>query len=84
MCNVIEYDLSKYKELVEGLGEASIDVEAALDDFPVDTDQHWNDRYNAARRTRDVENEGRAIASHWGPPEPISGAPGQVDGSGVR
>ena len=45
MCNVIEYDLSKYKELVEALGEASIDVEAALDDFPIN--------YGPAPRTTD-------------------------------
>ena len=57
LCNVIDYDLTSYKNLLERLGEASLEVEAALDDFPAGSNQHRNDRYNATRRTRDVESE---------------------------
>ena len=59
MCNVIDYDLTAYRNLVDKLGEASLDVEGVLDEFPMGSSQHLNDRYNASRRTCDaqVENE---------------------------
>ena len=57
VCNIIDYDLDKYRRLVDELGEASLSVEAALDDLPANAEQHSNDIYNATRRTRDVENE---------------------------
>ena len=33
LCNAAEYELDKYKELVEKLGEASLEVDATLDQF---------------------------------------------------
>ena len=57
LCNVIDYDLAKYKELMDKLGDASLEVEAVLNEFPVGSDKHVNDRFNASRRTRDIEVE---------------------------
>ena len=57
VCNAKEYDMSKYKELMDKLGEASLDIEAVLDDFPHGSNHHQQDRYNATRRTRDIDNE---------------------------
>ena len=55
--NVVEYDLAQYKDLVKSLGKASTNVKSTLDEFPDNADQHSNDRFNTARRTRDVQNE---------------------------
>ena len=57
VCNIIEYDLSKYKDLMDKLGEASLEVEALLDEFPHGSQHHLQDRYNATRRTRDIHME---------------------------
>ena len=57
VCNAMEYDLTKYKLLMDKLGEASLDVESTLDEFPSGSHHHQRDRYNASRRTRDIENE---------------------------
>ena len=57
ICNAVEYDLTKYKLLMDKLGEASLDVESTLDEFPRGSNHHQQDRYNASRRTRDIENE---------------------------
>ena len=57
LCNIVEYDLGKYRSLLDQLGEASVDIEEVLDDFPVEATQHKNDMFNASRRTRDIENE---------------------------
>ena len=57
LCNVQEYDLTKYKDLVEQLGEMSLEIECTLDEFPVGSTEHRNDRYNATKRTRDMQNE---------------------------
>ena len=42
---------------MDKLGEASLDVESTLDEFPRGSHHHQQDRYNASRRTRDIENE---------------------------
>ena len=34
ICNAKEYDLAKYKELMDKLGDASLDIESVLDEFP--------------------------------------------------
>ena len=57
VCNVIEYELTKYKELMDKLGEASLEVESVLDDFPSGSHQPQRERYNATRRTRDIHME---------------------------
>ena len=57
LCNIVDYDLKKYRELLDQLADASIEVEATLDDFPAGAPQHLNHRYNASRRTRDTANE---------------------------
>ena len=57
ICNVVEYDLGKYKELVERLGEASLDIESTLDTFPAGAPEHTNDRFNQDRRNRDIQHE---------------------------
>ena len=57
LCNVREYELGKYKGLMDQLGEASLDIEAVLDEIPAGSHHHQQDRYNATRRTRDIQNE---------------------------
>ena len=57
VCNVIEYELTKYKELMDKLGEASLEVESVLDDFPTGSHHPQRERYNATRRTRDIHME---------------------------
>ena len=57
LCNVIEYDLDNYRQLVEKLGEASLEIEADLDDFPAGAQEHSNDRFGPDRRERDIRNE---------------------------
>ena len=57
ICAIAEYDLKRYRDLVDALGDASLEVEAVLDDFPAGAEQHRNDRYNATRRTRDIQYE---------------------------
>ena len=55
--DIIEYDLTDYKGLLERLEEISLEIEAVLDDFPAKSDKHVNDRYNLDRRSRDARNE---------------------------
>ena len=57
LCNAAEYDLTRYKTLMDKLGDASLDVESTLDEFPRGSSQHLQDRYNASRRTRDIQCE---------------------------
>ena len=57
LCNAAEYDLAKYKTLMDKLGDASLDVESTLDEFPRGSQHHLQDRYNASRRTRDIQYE---------------------------
>ena len=57
LCVIAEYDLKKYRELLDKLGDASVDIESVLDEFPLGAEQHKNDRYNASRRTRDTMME---------------------------
>ena len=57
LCNAAEYELDKYKELVEKLGEASLEVDAVLDQFPAGAEEHSNGRFNQARRERDIRCE---------------------------
>ena len=54
LCNIAEYELDKYKDLVEKLGEASLEVDAVLDQFPAGSEEHVNGRFNQARRERDI------------------------------
>ena len=56
-CNAAEYDLTRYKSLMDELGDASLDVESTLDEFPRGSQHHLQDRYNASRRTRDIQYE---------------------------
>ena len=49
--------MAKYKELMDKLGDASLDIESVLDEFPTGSHHHQQDRYNASRRTRDTLNE---------------------------
>ena len=55
--DIIEYDLSEYKRLLERLEDASLEIEAVLDEFPARSEKHCNDRYNIDRRDRDARNE---------------------------
>ena len=57
LCNAAEYDLEKYKELVERLGEASLEVDATLDQFPPGSVERTNDRFNQERREKDIRAE---------------------------
>ena len=57
LCVIAEYDLRKYRELLDKMGDASLEIEAVLDEFPTGAEQHRNDRYNATRRTRDTQYE---------------------------
>ena len=57
LCNAAEYNLTKYKTLMDELGDASLDVESTLDEFPRGSQHHLQDRYNASRRTRDIQYE---------------------------
>ena len=57
ICNAKEYNLGKYKELMDKLGDASLDIESVLDEFPTGSHHHQQNRYNATRRTRDTLNE---------------------------
>ena len=57
LCNPTDYDISKYKQLLEQLDDVSAEIEATLDEFPAGAEQHSNDRYGKARRDRDVANE---------------------------
>ena len=54
ICNAADYELDKYKELIEKLGEASLEVDATLDQFPAGSTVHANDRFNQGRRERDL------------------------------
>ena len=53
-CNLMSYDITKYRELLEKLEEASLEIETTLDDFPAGADQHSNERFSQARQTRDL------------------------------
>ena len=57
ICNIADYDLGKYRQLLEKLGDCSLEIESVLDDFPAEASQHSNDRFNKDRRERDVRNE---------------------------
>ena len=57
ICNAAEYELDKYKDLIEKLGEASLEVDATLDQFPAGSAEHANDRFNQERRERDLRCE---------------------------
>ena len=57
LCNPADYDISKYKQLLEQLDDVSAEIEATLDEFPAGAEQHANDRYGKDRRDRDVANE---------------------------
>ena len=57
LCVIAEYDLRKYRKLLDQMGDASLEVEAVLDEFPHGASKHRNDRYNASRRTRDIHME---------------------------
>ena len=57
LCNIAEYELDKYKDLVEKLGEASLEVDAVLDQFPAGSEEHRNGRFNQSRRERDIRCE---------------------------
>ena len=57
ICNAADYELGKYKELVEKLGEASLEVDAVLDQFPAGAEEHSNARFSQARRERDIRCE---------------------------
>ena len=57
LCVIADYELRRYRELLEQLGDASIEIEATLDEFPRGASEHLNDRYNASRRTRDIQIE---------------------------
>ena len=57
ICNIADYDLGKYRQLLEKLGDCSLEIESVLDEFPAEASQHSNDRFNKDRRERDVRNE---------------------------
>ena len=52
VCNAKDYDITKYKELMDLLGEASLDIEGVLDDFPHGTNHHHQDRFNASQKNQ--------------------------------
>ena len=56
-CNVAEYNIGKYKELVEKLGDTSVEIKSILDRFPAGADQQRNDSFSSSRRERDITNE---------------------------
>ena len=57
LCNLADYELSKYKEMLDKLADISVNIEEVLDDFPPGADQRNNDRYSRARRERDLTQE---------------------------
>ena len=57
LCNIMEYNLNKYKDLMDKLGETSLEVESVLDDFPTGSHHPQRERFNASRRTRDIHME---------------------------
>ena len=57
LCNLANYDISKYREMLDNLAETSTDIEGTLDEFPAGAEQHSEDRYSKARRDRDLTNE---------------------------
>ena len=61
-CNLVDYDIGKYRELVDRLGDVSVEIESTLDDFPVGSEVHRNDRFSQARRERDILNEDESLA----------------------
>ena len=48
-CNLVDYDISKYKEMVDKLGDLSVEIKSTLDGFPAGSDMHRNDRFSQAR-----------------------------------
>ena len=48
LCNLAEYELTKYRELLEKLSDVSITIEEVIDEFPAGADQRSNDRYSGA------------------------------------
>ena len=57
ICNIIDYDRTKYQEALIQLSEASLEVDSILDDLPIDDTRHQNDRFNISRQTRDLQSE---------------------------
>ena len=57
LCNLAEYELTKYKELLEKLSDVSVTIEEVIDEFPAGADQRNNDLYSGARRERDLRQE---------------------------
>ena len=57
LCNLADYELTKYKEMLDKLADVSVSIEEVLDDFPAGADQRQNDRYSQARRERDLMQE---------------------------
>ena len=56
-CYLPDYDLTNYREMVDKLGEVSLDIESTLDEFPAGADPRQNERFSSERRERDVANE---------------------------
>ena len=61
-CNLVDYDITKYCELVDKLGDVSIEIESTLDTFPAGSDIQRNDRFSQARRDRDIANEDESLS----------------------
>ena len=61
-CNLADYDISKYKEMVDKLGDLSVEIESTLDGFPAGSGMHQNDQFSQARRDRDLANEDESLA----------------------
>ena len=56
-CYLPDYDLTSYREMVDKLGDVSLDIESTLDEFPAGADPRQNERFSSERRDRDVVNE---------------------------
>ena len=61
-CNLVDYDIAKYRELVDKLGDVSVEIESTLDTFPAGSDIQRNDRFSQTRRERDLANEDEALS----------------------
>ena len=61
-CNLVDYDISKYRDLVDKLGDVSVDIESTLDGFPLGSDIQRNDRFSRERRDRDIANEDESLS----------------------
>ena len=56
-CYLPDYDMTNYREMVDKLGDMSLDIESTLDEFPAGADPRQNERFSSERRERDVANE---------------------------